>query len=324
MQLLDLSQLIAGLNSYKYFFIDENVYKLYPKLKDLLENKVYYLVRDPEQSKSFVKYEEAMNFFLSHRVTRDETLIVIGGGATTDLGGFVASTLLRGISWKSIPTTLLGMIDAGIGGKVGINSKFGKNLIGQFHLPDEVLLVPSFLKTLGKEDLESGMGELVKYCFLSDAIKTFVKENELDLDRLILLCANFKTSIVNEDLNEVGNRVILNFGHTFGHGIEKTTKLSHGVSVLKGIETNLCLFNPGLLADFYSICSKLSLHIPIKLKMNEEDFYSFLLIDKKNSNDQLISFIRISPSTNKPEIMKLSLNDLKKKMEDNGITKDYF
>src|SRR5690606_672774 len=169
-------------------------------------------------------------------VTRSDAVIGLGGGATTDLAGFVAATWLRGVRVVHIPTTLLGMVDAAVGGKTGINTAEGKNLVGSFHPPAGVLCDLAALETLPRFDLVAGLAEVVKCGFIDDPqILTVVEEHAAELAEgvpssaagrralreVIERSVAVKARVVGEDLTEQGLREILNYGHTFGHAIEQ-------------------------------------------------------------------------------------------------------
>lgn len=322
MQVLSYSQLNKVLRENDFFIIDRNVFKLHSEQFDFIKSKKVIFVDNPEESKSVSRFESISLELLKMGFQRNQTLIVIGGGATTDLGGFVASTLMRGVSWVAVPSTLLGMIDAAIGGKVGVNTAFGKNLIGSFHLPKDILICNDFLKTLPVEEYQSGLGELVKYYFLSEEVKKNIELKKPMID-IVLSCAKFKQEIVDLDFKECGKRENLNFGHTFGHGIEKSNKLSHGLAVLKGIETNIKLFSPSLIIEFKKVCELLEIKVPENLKMSKTEFFSYLGFDKKNTVQNKIAFITLM---NLFELKKIDLNlvELIHLMEINEIDQDYF
>lgn len=180
--------------------------------------------------------------------TRSDAIVTVGGGATTDLGGFVAATWLRGVDVVHVPTTLLGMVDAAVGGKTGINTAEGKNLVGSFHHPRAVLCDLAALETLPKNDLISGMAEVVKAGFIADpAILSLVEADPqgiLDpaspsLREAIERAIRVKATVVGEDFTEsrMLGREILNYGHTFGHAIERTERYQwrHGAAVAVGM-----------------------------------------------------------------------------------------
>jgi 3-dehydroquinate synthetase len=166
-------------------------------------------------------------------IGRDGLIVGFGGGSTTDLAGFVAATLLRGVPWAAVPTTLVGMVDAAIGGKTAINTQDGKNLAGAFHFPREVLVDPRFLSTLPDEERRAGMAEVVKTGLLAGEELWELPEKEM-----ILACAAFKSAVVISDPYErEGRRTILNLGHTFAHALEAGTdyELRHGDAVALGL-----------------------------------------------------------------------------------------
>ena len=166
-------------------------------------------------------------------IGRDGWIVGFGGGSTTDVAGFVAATHLRGVRWVAVPTTLVGMVDAAIGGKTGINTEDGKNLAGAFHFPQHVLIDPSFLSTLPPEELRAGMAEVVKTGLLAGSAIWELPEAEL-----IRACAAFKSAVVLSDPYEhEGPRAILNLGHTFAHALEAGSgyTLRHGDAVALGL-----------------------------------------------------------------------------------------
>lgn len=178
--------------------------------------------------------------------TRSDLVVAIGGGATTDIAGFAAATWLRGIDWVAIPTTLAGMVDAAIGGKTGMNSTFGKNLVGAFHSPIEVIVDTKWLETLSDRDFSAGLAEVVKCGFIADReILTLLSGRNLSevrnskrlTEELILRSIRIKADVVGEDFQEGFAREALNYGHTMGHAIELHSKyqLRHGEAVAIGL-----------------------------------------------------------------------------------------
>jgi shikimate kinase/3-dehydroquinate synthase len=166
------------------------------------------------------------------QVGRDGWLLAFGGGSTTDVTGFVAATYLRGIRWLAVPTTLVGMVDAAIGGKTGINSDAGKNVVGAFHFPWEVYVDPRFLATLPEEERLAGMAEVVKTGLLAGREVWSLPEGEM-----IRACAAFKCAVVLSDPYEQDRRRILNLGHTFAHALETGSgyTVRHGDAVALGL-----------------------------------------------------------------------------------------
>ena len=178
--------------------------------------------------------------------TRSDAIVAIGGGATTDLGGFVAATWLRGVPVVQVPTTLLGMVDAAVGGKTGINTAEGKNLVGAFHPPAAVIADLSLLRTLPREDMTAGLAEVVKCGFIADPVILDLVSADpqaaLDVDgevlpELVRRAVQVKADVVAADLKESSLREILNYGHTFAHAIEQVEHYTwrHGDAVAVGM-----------------------------------------------------------------------------------------
>ena len=174
----------------------------------------------------------------SFGLTRSDAIVGIGGGSTTDLAGFVGATWLRGIHWYAIPTSLAGMVDASIGGKTGINSSHGKNLIGAFNSPQRVIIDQSFLTSLSQRDFNAGMAEVIKAGFIANPkILELAQSAASNIGELIWLSINVKAQVVSVDFKESKQREILNYGHTLGHAIEKLEnyELRHGEAIAIGL-----------------------------------------------------------------------------------------
>jgi 3-dehydroquinate synthase len=178
--------------------------------------------------------------------TRSDAVIGFGGGSTTDLAGFVAATWLRGVPLIQIPTTLLGMVDAAIGGKTGINTAEGKNLVGVFHAPSKVIVDLDTLATLPKNEILAGFGEVVKYGFIADEriLETIEADlaaatdiNTAEFREIIERSIAIKARVVSEDFKESGLREMLNYGHTLGHAIELNERYQwrHGAAISVGM-----------------------------------------------------------------------------------------
>jgi 3-dehydroquinate synthase len=203
-------------------------------------------VPDGEVGKSAHVVDHIWNELARNNFTRSDLIVAIGGGTITDLAGFAAASWLRGIDWVAVPTTLAGMVDASVGGKTGINSPYGKNLIGAFHSPISVLIDPSWLRTLGDRDFAAGLAEVVKCGFIDDeeilnllegkSIKE-VRSNPGLVSNLIERSITTKAKVVSTDFKESELREILNYGHTFGHAIERVSDYSirHGEAVSIGM-----------------------------------------------------------------------------------------
>jgi 3-dehydroquinate synthase len=199
-----------------------------------------------ENNKTISELESLYTFFLERRIDRKYPIVALGGGVVGDVAGFVAATLLRGVPFLQVPTTLLAMVDASVGGKTGVNHPLGKNLIGAFHQPRGVLIDPDVLSTLPHRELIGGLAECIKHDIIRDAdgfarLESTIKDLVAgDLDQLWQLVAHnvaIKAAVVAADPFERGERAHLNFGHTFGHAIETVSEYSysHGESVALGM-----------------------------------------------------------------------------------------
>ncbi len=263
-----------------------------------------------EGAKSFANYQQIANEILLSGVDRSTTIVALGGGVIGDLSGFLASTLLRGLPFIQIPTSLLAQVDSSVGGKVGINSEVGKNTIGSFWQPKAVVIDVNTLMTLPKRHFINGMAEVIKYGLIKDyEFMLWLQENyqailNKQCDALAYIvsksCQN-KADIVMEDEFENGKRALLNFGHSFAHVLEKATlysdKLLHGEAVAIG----------SVFAAYFSKCfasiSDDDMNRVIEIQhlfglpcfvddiddftINAEDFLYNLTFDKKNKNNQI-------------------------------------
>jgi 3-dehydroquinate synthase len=215
-------------------------------LNDVDAELFFMQVPDGEEGKSIGTLTNLWNWLGAAGFTRSDLIIGIGGGAVTDLAGFAAATWLRGIDWVAVPTSLAGMVDASVGGKTGINSDYGKNLIGAFYSPLAVVIDPSWLSSLSDRDLAAGMAEVIKCGFIADPeilalckdlnVSTLRSKTDV-LEELIYRSVTVKASVVSEDFKESYQREALNYGHTLGHAIEKFSKyqLRHGESISIGL-----------------------------------------------------------------------------------------
>ncbi len=205
-----------------------------------------FKVPDGEDAKNSSTLISLWNWLGAAGFTRSDLIVGIGGGAITDLAGFAAATWLRGIDWIAVPTSLAGMVDASVGGKTGINSDYGKNLIGAFHSPQKVIIDLEFLKTLSSRDFSAGMAEVIKCGFIADG-QILVVANSIDLKdpitdteallELVSRAVAVKAKVVSADFKESFEREALNYGHTLGHAIEIFAKyqMRHGEAVAIGM-----------------------------------------------------------------------------------------
>lgn len=241
-----LTQLINDA-SQVFILTDENVARLWlPVLHCFLpcDSATDIVIKAGEKQKNLMNVKRVWNALMKHKVDRSALLINFGGGMITDLGGFAASTYKRGIKFVNIPTTLLGMVDAAIGGKTSINYEGVKNPIGTFAEAEEVLVMTDFLTTLPKREILSGMAEMVKCGFIFDA--GLLEVNLDNYKDYVLRAGQIKREIAEKDLVENDIRKVLNFGHTLGHAIEshcynKNKPLLHGEAVAVGMTASLWL-----------------------------------------------------------------------------------
>ena len=215
-------------------------------LRDLDTDCHVFEVPDGEEGKSIATITNLWNWLGAAGFTRSDLIVGIGGGAITDLAGFAAASWLRGLDWVAVPTSLAGMVDASVGGKTGINSDYGKNLIGAFHSPIAVVINTSFLQTLSDRDFSAGMAEVIKCGFIADPkILTVAAKHSVeslrntpeDIAELIQRAIAVKAHVVSSDFKESFAREALNYGHTLGHAIEIYAKyqLRHGEAVAIGL-----------------------------------------------------------------------------------------
>jgi 3-dehydroquinate synthase len=243
----------AALSGTAAIISDENVFSLYgSKVEEILKDAGFavdsFVVPPGEETKNIDFTIRIHDFLVAHRVERDDIIIALGGGMVGDLAGFVAATFLRGVPWIQVPTSLIAMVDASIGGKVGVNHPEGKNLIGAFYQPNLVLADPQTLTTLPQRELTSGWAEVVKHGLILD--KEYFEFLESNVNRLTKLepemitqaiarSAAIKAQVVSQDEKEkAGKRTILNYGHTIAHGLEATTQYKrflHGEAVAIGM-----------------------------------------------------------------------------------------
>jgi 3-dehydroquinate synthase len=280
--------------------IDQNVLPILP----IKENpRILVLSFDAkEENKTREKKLEIENALLEFGLKRKDCLIAIGGGITTDLGGFIASTYHRGIDLIFIPTTLLAMVDAAIGGKNGVNTPYGKNTIGSFYLPKKTLLDMQFLKTLPAQEVLNGLGEILKYGIIYEPkIFNHLEEQEIFSKKLIQICIDCKNQIVQDDLYESNQRALLNFGHTVGHALEIASNyiISHGIAVFYGMLIEIEFSSQFLEKKQFLLNCMKKFHFPSinREKIDQNTFINALKQDKKNSQ-QGVKIVSYSPYLN--------------------------
>jgi len=270
---------------------------------------VYCIIPDGEEGKSPEVLLKLWNWLAAAGFTRTDLVVGIGGGAITDIAGFAAATYLRGIGWIAVPTSVAGAVDAAIGGKTGANLDYGKNLVGSFHSPRTVLIDCSWFATLSDRDFAAGLAEVIKCGFIRDGQilnllqnKTLhqVRSDENLVLELIKRAVQVKADVVGGDFKESFDREILNYGHTFGHAVEKHAKYSlrHGECVAIGMA-----FMAHLQSDLGLITDEVrDLHLSLLTGLNLPVTYSsgdwpelraLMSLDKKSRGNTL-RFVTIS------------------------------
>ena len=288
-----------------------------------------------EKNKSLKKVNFYLNKILAKNLNRSDLIIGLGGGITGDVSGFIASIFKRGVNFINIPTTLLAQVDSAIGGKTGVNSHQGKNLIGSFYQPRLVLSDTSFLNSLPKKEMVCGYAEILKHSLIKDQnffnwlkknTKNILLKKSKELVYAIKKSCQIKMHFVNKDVNEKNLRMILNFGHTFAHAIEVknnySKKITHGEAVLSG------MILASKLSLIKKVCSIKMLDEIKQIYRNNNLSYTYekysklnlisslipLLKNDKKNNDEKVNFILLKKigKTTLPNKYKISINNLKK------------
>ena len=315
---------IDGLNSYlrKNFsktstiiYVDSNVSSEYK----FDENFNIHEILVNEETKNITTVEKIWEIMHSNSVTRSTNVICIGGGVLCDVVGFATSTYKRGANLVLIPTTLLAMVDASHGGKNGVNNNYGKNQIGTFYLPNEVLVCVEFLNSLNKEEINTGLIEVIKAGFIGNSkiLELVYGDDSVYSDKSLLqLAIDVKTKITKEDLKESDKRMYLNFGHTVGHLIESDSnyKVSHGEAVAVGILTALTIsekehnLDKSYRNNFETFLINSGFKTDYKFNKTREELLNLLNNDKK-VKDSMISFVLLksieNPILEKVEVEKV-------------------
>ena len=298
-------------------------------------NLKFYRLPAREKTKSFKVAEKIIDFLLKNNFNRSDCIIAFGGGILGDLSAFISSLTKRGVKFINIPTTLLAQADASIGGKTGINSSHGKNLIGTFYQPDFVLIDISMLNSLSRREMISGYSEILKhsliidkkfFLWLSKNAKKIINNKDTNLLTMaIMKSCKIKSQIVSKDEKEQNLRMMLNFGHTFAHGFEGaknfSNKLNHGEAVLLGMmvasqlsykKKILSLKDLILLKKHY-----LSLNLPmnVKKKFKKKEINNiiyFMKKDKKNLSEKINLILIKKIGKTRPSSFAITSAELKK------------
>ncbi len=298
------------LKSNPFFIIDD----YFPLIKT---DRVFYLYAD-EGRKSLSTVEKIITKMQNLNIKSGTPIVAIGGGVTTDIAGFVANIYRRGLPFYSVPTTLLAMVDASIGGKNGVNFGGIKNNLGTIYFPTDIIIETRFLKTLSNIEFISGWIEILKIFLLqnsnlwNEATNNFLKKDDTDwLKKIVFSAKNYKESIVTQDPYSKNIRHLLNFGHTLGHAVELQQNIPHGIAVGLGILfasfLSMDILNFSEYKTVFDSISKLYDYDNIIRKMNTPDIINKMIQDKKNVDDENIDFILIQKIGSYPSDIKYSL-----------------
>ena len=306
---------------------DKNVNKLYgKKMQEILDksNFVYdfCIFKSGEKEKNSKNLNTILDKAFENKLERQDCIVAFGGGVIGDMAGFAASIYLRGINFVQVPTTLLAQIDSSVGGKTAINTKYGKNLVGAFYQPNFVFSDISFLKTLPLRELKTGLGEALKYAFIekncdetnTDLIDFLInnKENIFNLENetmisLVKRCVELKRNVVTKDEKENNLRMVLNFGHTIGHAIEKVTKykvFTHGEAITIGMKAilSIALIGKKITQEYFeqavNLLNLYEFDLKLPKNVNLDDIYNALIYDKKVRNSK----VKFVTSTEKAKV----------------------
>ena len=269
--------------------------------------KYYYEANERNKNKN--KVNKILEILLKQNFSRQDCLIAIGGGITGDVGGFAASLFKRGLNFINLPTTLLSQVDSSVGGKTGVNTKQGKNLIGSFYQPNLVISDIKFLKSLPYREIVCGYAEILKHSLIKDKIfynylnkhvSKILKLKSPFIEKAIYKSCKIKKDVVEKDEKEKGIRKMLNFGHTFAHAYEATfgysKKLNHGEAVILGVRSAIKFSLEQKLIEKIEYQSIISHIDKLKLPLNIQEYFSlnnlvkiisFMTKDKKNNADKI-------------------------------------
>ena len=309
-----------------FIVTDENVFSLYyNKIEALLSDfRVSHTVlKAGEMSKSLENLNYLYGECIKNNITRSDLIIALGGGVIGDITGFLAATYLRGVSLMQIPTTLLAQIDSSVGGKTAVNLEYGKNLAGVFYQPHTVLIDPVVLGSLSDCIFSDGISEAIKYAYIRDKeLLPLFSDSKKNILKIIETCVTIKKDVVTKDEFDRGERMILNFGHTIGHAIEKAGSFSlytHGQGVALGMlaaaEISSEIYGFKGVSDLKKILEKNNL--PIKTEKISSDCLKYIVNDKKMESDTLN--VILVKDIGEAIIHKMTLNEFIKLAEKSSI-----
>ncbi len=272
----------------------------------------HFLLPDGEAFKTLQSFEQVLSFLLEQKMSRDLVLVALGGGVIGDLTGFVAACYQRGVTFIQVPTTLLSQVDSSVGGKTAVNHPLGKNMIGAFKQPAQVLINTSVLQSLPEREFAAGMAEVIKYALIGDKAffdwlvqhqHAILAQQPAILASMIQHCCQMKADIVSRDETEVGERALLNLGHTFGHAIEAWLGYGvwlHGEAVAAGMvmAAKLAVARRSIqvseLEQIKALLGAFALPTAAPEAMTIADFMPFMKTDKKVKNGKMRFILPVS------------------------------
>ena len=305
-----------------YFITDTNVYSLH---QSFIHSTPHYVMRAGELYKTSETIQLILQDMLDQKIDRDAMVIGMGGGVVTDIAGFVSAIYKRGSSLTLIPTSLLGMVDAAIGGKNGVNAGLYKNVIGTVHQPNNIIFDFDLTDTLPVTEWQSGMAEIIKHSVALDASMIdllhqnhieSIRNNKAILAALVERNVRLKMDVVCKDSQDLAQRHVLNFGHTLGHAIEQLHDLAHGEAVAIGmvfacrLSESVTGFAPEKTALLIQLLQQYQL--PVSIAAQSDEVVSIMLNDKKNKGDD-IRYVLLE-DFGKPIVQSFSANFIHEKL----------
>lgn len=302
-----------------FIVIDRNVFNLDVNCLQNIDSKYFFIFDAVENNKNIESVLKIVDLLFQVNFNKKNKLLVIGGGITQDVGGFVSAIYKRGIKWTLVPTTILSMTDSCIGGKVGVN-RVSKNMLGLFCAPNKVIISDYFIHSLKNEDIISGIGEALKLSLIGGEnsyqyFKDNYNENTINYINLIKMSTSVKKLIIEVDELEKNERRVLNYGHTFGHALESASNyfIPHGIAVIFG----MYIINKLFYGNKYEQLNNYMISIiPDKFKkiqISYELFINSVLNDKKNDGDN-VCFILLDEIGNSKFIFK-KINDINNELK---------
>lgn len=302
---------LTGIASRVLVVTDSGVPEQYSKcIASQFDDALIYTIPQGEESKSLDMFREILSFMLENNFTRKDCVVACGGGVPGDLAGFVSACYMRGLKFYNVPTTVLSQVDSSIGGKTAVDLDNIKNIVGAFHQPKMVVIDPEVLQTLPARQVSNGLAEAVKMSLTSDAelFKMFEETDVLEnIDEILFKSIEIKRKVVEQDEKEAGLRMILNFGHTIGHGIESEEELNglyHGECVALGM---LPMCSEEVRARLIKVLEKLNLKTEISIDV--DSVVCAVTHDKKARKDYINTVF--VPEAGSFEMKKMTAEDIR-------------